>query len=93
LEDLAVDNMLRLFGISKFVTWKAREEGVGSAAVRQISPPFKFIDSLSKDINSAGDEKGLETIGSIPVAGKLYYWWFGKGREKIERKKSSKISN
>jgi hypothetical protein len=93
LEDKVADNMLRLFGISKFVTWKAREEGVGSAAVRQISPPFKFIDSLSKDINSAGDEKGLETIGSIPVAGKLYYWWFGKGREKIERKKSSKISN
>jgi hypothetical protein len=85
LEDKAVDNMLRLLGISKFVTWKAREEGVGSAMVRQIAPPFKAIDSLTKDINSAGDEKGLEITQSIPLVGKLYYWWFGKGAGKSER--------
>ncbi|HSW64878.1 MAG TPA: hypothetical protein VLH56_16440 [Dissulfurispiraceae bacterium] len=86
IEDKVVDNMLRLVGISKFVTWKAREEGVGSASVRQIMPPFKAVDALSKDINSAGDEKGLEITQSIPVVGKLYYWWFGKGAEKSERK-------
>ena len=91
-EDLAVDNLLRLFGISKFVTWKAREEGVGSAMVRQVAPPFKFIDAVTKDISTAGDEKGLETTASIPLIGKLYYWWFGKGVKKSERrrKKTSK---
>jgi hypothetical protein len=89
IEDKAVDNMLRLLGISKFVTWKAREEGAGSAMVRQISPPFKALDAISKDINSMGDGKGLEITQSIPVVGKLYYWWFGKGAGKSERKQKT----
>jgi hypothetical protein len=79
IKDRTVDNLLRLFGISKFVTWKARTEGVGSAMVRQIMPPFKAIDAITKDIATAGNEKGLEITQSIPVFGKLYYWWFGKG--------------
>jgi hypothetical protein len=79
LQDRTVDNLLRLLGISKFVTWQARQEGVGSAMVRQIAPPFKAIDALTKDIATAGNEKGLQITGSIPIVGKLYYWWFGKG--------------
>jgi len=89
-DDLAVDNLLRLFGISKFVTWKAREEGLGVAARGQIFPPTKLINALSKDINTAGDEKGLETVSSIPVFGKLYYWWFGKGKKKSDRRRNKK---
>jgi len=83
LEDRTVDNLLRLFGISKFVTWKARQEGVGSAMVRQIAPPFKAIDALTKDIATAGNEKGLQITQSIPIVGNLYYWWFGKGQSLI----------
>ena len=83
-EDRVVDNILRLCGVSKFVTWKARTEGVGSALARQILPPFKFIDSAGKDILTAGDEKGLEVIGSIPVVGKLAYWHIGRGTSKRE---------
>jgi hypothetical protein len=80
--DRAIDNILRLFGVSKFVTWKARTEGVGSALARQILPPFKFIDSAGKDIITAGDEKGLEVVGSIPIVGKLTYWHMGRGVSK-----------
>jgi hypothetical protein len=79
LEDRTVDNLLRLFGVSKFITWKARMEGIGSALARQILPPFQFIDSLTKDVISSGDDKGLEVIKSLPVAGKLAYWHMGKG--------------
>jgi hypothetical protein len=87
MEDKAVDNLLRLVGISKFVTWKAREEGVGSALVRQIAPPFKAADAISKDIDKAiqGRPTG-EIIQSFPFLGKLYYWWFGKGAEKTKKK-------
>lgn len=85
VDDKVVDNMLRLLGISKFITWKAREEGAGSAIVRQIAPPFKALDAITKDINRSGDEKGLETPASIPIVGKLYYWWFGKGKTKSDR--------
>jgi len=82
--DQVTDNILRLFGVSKFVTWKARTEGVGSALSRQILPPFKFVDSLGKDIINVGDEKGLEVIGSIPILGKLAYWHLGRGTSKRE---------
>jgi hypothetical protein len=80
LSDRATDNVLRLFGVSKFVTWKARTDGAGSAMVRQILPPFKFIDSLSKDVVSAGDGKGLYTTQSVPIVGKLAYWHMGRGQ-------------
>ena len=98
-EDRVVDNILRLFGVSKFVTWKARTEGVGSAIARQILPPFKFVDSLGKDIITAGDEKGLEVLGSVPVIGKLAYWHIGRGTSKREdlwdrrlRKRKAKLN-
>ena len=100
LNDLLLDNLLRLAGFSKFQIYKAREEGIGSTALRTIVPPAKFIDSLWKDIRSIkgavfdGKQfnlKDIETVQSIPIAGKLYYWWFGKGREKSNKKKSKKI--
>lgn len=83
-EDRVVDNILRLFGVSKFITWKARTEGVGSALARQILPPFKFIDSTGKDIINAGDERGLELLASVPIVGKLAYWHIGRGASKRE---------
>jgi hypothetical protein len=81
-DDRIVDNMLRLFGVSKFVTWKARTEGLGSAMARQMLPPFKFLDAATKDIVKAGDGKGLETLASVPVVGKLAYWHMGRGTSK-----------
>jgi len=89
LDDKVVDNLMRLVGVSKFATWKAREEGPGTAAVLMAAPPFKAINAIYKDIMTAGDEKGLETAQSIPLVGKLYYWWFGKGAGKSERKRAS----
>lgn len=83
-EDRVVDNMLRLGGISKFVTWKARTEGVGSAALKQIIFPVKFLDSLYKDVYNMGDDKGLETLASVPLVGKLAYWHMGRGTSKRE---------
>ncbi len=90
-DDLVWDNILRMVGFSKFQIYKARVEGVGSAFYTSIRPPTKLIDSISKDsakiANSDLDGlENLETIQSLPFIGKLYYWWFGKGRSKIERK-------
>jgi len=81
LKDRTVDNILRAVGFSKYLTWKVRTEGLGSGLVRQILPPFKFIDSVSKDILK-GVENGSEVTQSVPIGGKLYYWWFGKGAYK-----------
>jgi hypothetical protein len=81
LEDRTVDNVLRLFGISKFITWKARTEGIGSAMGKQMLPPYKFIDSATKDIVTAGDGKGIYSTNSIPLVGKLAYWHLGRGKD------------
>lgn len=80
--DRVADNILRLTGSSKFVTWTARSEGLVSAFAKQVLPPFKFVDSLSKDIYNAGDDKGLELTASIPLIGKLAYWHLGRGTTK-----------
>jgi hypothetical protein len=81
LSDRVVDNILRLGGISRFVTWQARREGVGSAAAKQILPPFKLLDALTRDIYSFGDDKGFKSLGSVPLVGKLAYWRLGQGAE------------
>jgi hypothetical protein len=92
LSDLVVDNMLKLIGFSKFQIYKARAEGIGSATVRTILPPFKFIDALYKDVVNQREIKRWDSISSIPVGGKLYYWWFGRGKE-ISEKKGKKTGN
>jgi len=89
LTDRVVDNILKLAGFSKFTIYKARQEGIGSAVAKTILPPFKFIDSAYKDIVQANEISQLETIQSIPVGGKLYYWWFGKGATKTKEKTKS----
>ena len=86
-DDIFWDNVLRLVGMSKFVTWKIREEGLGTGATRMFLPPVKAIDAATKDIVRAGDGKGMEITASIPYAGKFYYWWFGKGAGKSERRR------
>lgn len=89
IDDRVMDNILRLAGVSKFLTWKARTEGIGSALSRQILPPFKFFDSAAKDIYGKYEEattgkefKGYETLSSVPHFGKLSYWHAGRGESK-----------
>lgn len=93
LSDRVVDNVIRLAGFSKYTIYTAREEGVASALLKTILPPVKFFDSLSKDITRQNEVNELETIESIPIGGKLYYWWFGKGASKSEKKRESNMES
>jgi len=77
--DRVVDNLLKLVGLSKWTIYKARQEGIGSAVMKTVLPPAPLVDQLWKDIRTAGDNKGLETVQSIPLVGKFYYWWLGRG--------------
>lgn len=95
MDDIVIDNILRAMGFSKFQLYKARTEGIGSATITSLRPPTKLIDSAYKDIrnivNSNIDElNDLETIQSIPLIGKMYYWWFGKGHDKSNKKRGKK---
>lgn len=96
--DRLIDNLYRLVGASKFDIYQAREDGLGTAIVKKILFPVSVVDRLSKDIENtvtdkryekgpmAGEKYKFESTQTIPVGGKLYYWWFGRGAQKEEYK-------
>jgi hypothetical protein len=97
LDDLVIDNIAKLIGFSRYTTFQVQREGLGSAVGQQILPPTKLIDDVSRDTidlfkdwdeNAKADK--LRTPENIPVIGKLYYWWFGKGVEKKQKRKRPK---
>lgn len=80
-EDHVIENLLTLGGASRYLQTQIRKDGAGSALFGQILPPFKFVDSLTRDV--FGDvSEGVRSVESIPVVGKLYYWHYGRGSEK-----------
>ena len=88
LPDLLVDQIAVLAGFSRYTLNRVSEEGLGSAALEQILPPTNLIDNISKDLialykdfDKSADINKLRTVQDIPLVGKFYYWWFGKGKK------------
>ncbi len=91
LADVAVDNILRLVGFSKYTLYKAKKEGLIDAAYSTVLPPVPFIDDILRDMKSKKKEvKDYKIWNSLPFVGKFYYWWFGGGREVIEKEERKK---
>lgn len=98
MSDRLIDNLIRLTGLTKFDIYKIREEGLGGRLAQKILFPTSIIDSLTLDWENwmqektykTGEQKGerikLETPQRIPIIGKMYYWWYGRGAQKEERK-------
>lgn len=98
LSDKVVDNLWRLVGASKYDVYKARTDGVGQTVLKKILFPSSIADNVYKDVTNflqdkkyekgpmKGEDYKLESVQSIPLAGKLYYWWFGRGDQKEEYK-------
>ena len=84
-DDRAIDNGLKLVGFSKYTIYKVRKEGLGQGLLAQFAPPLGIVDPLSKDIDEfirKGElEKGARSAANVPIAGKMYYWWLGRGAE------------
>lgn len=91
--DRLIDNLLKPFGLSKFFLYKVRGEGILAAIGQFISPPARVGVSIVKDIFLAGtpvktgrkstEPRMFEFPTSIPIGGKLWYWWFGRGAQKM----------
>ena len=89
--DYVIDNILRLFGMSRYMAYHIRRFGPVQGFTSAQTPPVStllaapiqdtadYIKSNSEGNNFNWNE--LQTIKVIPVVGKLYYWWFGKGRD------------
>ena len=90
-EDLVFNNILRIFGVTKFTTVKAQKEGIGEALITTVAPPqLGILNDLSQDVSRAISEgeidiDELRSVKYIPLVGKLYYWREGRGVEVEER--------
>jgi hypothetical protein len=90
-EDLVFNNILRIFGVTKYTTVKAQKEGIGEALVSTVAPPqLGILNDLSQDVARAISEgeidiDELRSVKYIPLVGKLYYWREGRGVEVEER--------
>ena len=83
--DLLINNLLKIGGFSKYTIYQTRREGFGRGLVSQFAPPFGILDTGTQDIDELirkGElEKGARFTQHIPVIGKMYYFWLGRGSE------------
>lgn len=92
LNDMLVNNLLGIIGISKYNIYQVREEGLGhSLAIFAMPPLFQVAEDLSGDVNKYLDGKrelkDFEVFKGLPIVGRFYYWLIGGGKTKTEKKR------
>ncbi|MCP3924913.1 MAG: transglycosylase SLT domain-containing protein [Desulfobacterales bacterium] len=85
----AFKDRLMSIAVGRYTQRRVKRVGAGRAMVEKVLPPTQLPDSATKDILNAGDGKGLESVKSIPIVGKWWYYRFGRGAERIEKLKKS----
>jgi len=99
LSDIAVDNVWKLGGLSRYSLYYAREHGIRDTALITLSPPMPWFDYPFRDAQTILNDKkefnleDAETWRVVPLFGAPYYWWFGGGNEKIKNQKQKKKDN
>ena len=94
LNDTIVNNVLGLFGVTKYQLYKARDEGFEGFAASFIPPLFSMWTDIGRDISkNLFSDKGkdlmdFEVFKGVPLVGRFFYWWFGGGRTKENNKKN-----
>lgn len=90
------DQFWKLFGVSRYVAWTFRTQGLESAIVKAVAPPSNYVEYPIADLNKAlkllskgkieeYEIKNMRTWQMAPVVGQEYYWWFGEGRDKSDK--------
>ncbi len=88
LDDAALDNVLKAFGLNKYgfdqMTRPYMPDSPYDVLTATVIPPAKTMNNMWKDgwaiaNNKLGNPKDLKTLRSLPVGGELYYFWFGGG--------------
>ena len=99
LDDIAIDNMYRLAGGSRFMAWQVRQHGPIEAVTKQVfGPQWSMGTKLWRDFGIGGsiwkaafDEektmadafKNIKSVNFLPYGGKAWYWWTGGGSKKV----------
>lgn len=94
--DIMVDNVFKMIGVNRYSLWQFREsKDPVRAALMLAAPPAPFLVYPVTDIFKSADNiaKGediepgrFESWRMVPWLGSPYYWYFGEGEEKVERK-------
>ena len=82
-EDYVVDNILKAFGFSRYQLNMVGKSGPAEVVTQMFIPPRKFLNNVAKDFRTFNKDgltlENSKSIRSIPLAGELYYFWFGAG--------------
>lgn len=95
-DELVGDNLLKLFGLQKYLIWvQRRYRNLGWTAVKALIPPVgvfnpvfeAFVRDLYKVEKSINKNErleipgDLESVKNIPIFGRFYYNYFGNGKK------------
>lgn len=91
--DNVTNSLLQLMLLSTYDVNNIQQDGLGRTILQKGLPITRIVDDISKDIVTAGDNKGLTSIRNIPIIGNEIYNRFGAGQKKIQKQneKSSAI--
>jgi hypothetical protein len=97
LPDLAVDNLFKLIGVSRWNLWQFRDhKDPVRAAMELVTPPAPFLSYPISDVFDAAKqiEKGEDIKPGdfaswriLPFFGDPIYWLIGGGRVKVEKRR------
>lgn len=95
LDDYTWDNLLGLFGLSRYIIRTGAQKGPAEALEGLLMPPTRPIDEVFRDTIGIfqGTRQSFEDFRSvryIPVAGKFLYWRWGHGAQKVKREQEKK---
>lgn len=92
LADLVWDNILKIMGFSKYTIYQGKEKGLGAVIFSITNPPVNVLNDPFVDFTyfqtHPFDPTKLQSINNIPLVGKPFYWWVGKGADKSEKKRT-----
>lgn len=80
-DEIWLDNVLRLFGLNRYVTRKFQRDPANALMGFFAPPQVNIANDIWKDAQGARDIDDLRTMKYVPLVGKFYYWHEGRGRE------------
>lgn len=98
--ELMQDQLARLVGVSRFFAWQIRRYGPLEAGAKLVMPPhfslgskwhkdYLYIERQWKKGEPIEIDK-LHSVQMVPIIGKPYYWWFGRGRSMLEEREAER---
>ena len=83
-DELLADNILKLAGINRYLSFKAKREGIGKAVLETMLPPMTIFDRGGKDLDDfvSGKEYKGNLFQGTPLD--IIYWRYLGGVDKVK---------